>query len=156
MDTAFRPEAIRERMKITLPDRLHRHQHGPLNNTIPQRGIPSGRSLPLFSGYKPVWLAGAGNDPGEDFLLGLCNSAGSPACGFALFTPSTPGVCAPFDERMSRAASASHSGRVIRRRSRSVRRDGSVAAHVSGLRCISLIIKGLHLIESVNSRCRYI
>lgn len=55
-------------MKITLPDRLHRHQHGPLNNTIPQRGIPSGRSLPLFSGYKPVWLAGAGNDPGEDFL----------------------------------------------------------------------------------------
>ncbi|GAA6537323.1 hypothetical protein HC457_23060 [Escherichia coli] len=25
-------------MKITLPYRLHRHQHGPLNNTIPQRG----------------------------------------------------------------------------------------------------------------------
>ncbi|EBV5086381.1 hypothetical protein DO659_24160 [Salmonella enterica subsp. enterica serovar Minnesota] len=37
MDTAFRPEAIRERMKITLPYRLHRHQHGPLNNTIPHR-----------------------------------------------------------------------------------------------------------------------
>ncbi|SLV57374.1 Uncharacterised protein [Klebsiella pneumoniae] len=38
MDTAFRPEAIRECMKITLPDRLHRHQHGPLNNTITQCG----------------------------------------------------------------------------------------------------------------------
>jgi len=38
MDATFRPEAILERMKITLPDRLHRHQHCPLNNTIPLRG----------------------------------------------------------------------------------------------------------------------
>lgn len=31
-------ELLRERMKITLLDGLHCHQHGPLNNTIPQRG----------------------------------------------------------------------------------------------------------------------
>ena len=38
MDTSFRPEAVRKRMKITFPDRLHCHQHCPLNDTITQRG----------------------------------------------------------------------------------------------------------------------
>jgi len=38
VDTAFRPETIRERMKLTLPNGLHGHQHSPLNNTISQSG----------------------------------------------------------------------------------------------------------------------
>lgn len=39
MDTTFRPEDIRERMKIILPYRLHHHQHDPLNNTFPKRPL---------------------------------------------------------------------------------------------------------------------
>ncbi|EFN4390378.1 hypothetical protein FQH81_11440 [Escherichia coli] len=31
-----------------------------------------------------------------------------------------------------------------------------MAAHVASLRCISLIIKGLHLVRSVNSRRKHI
>src|SRR6185312_13762845 len=31
-----RSEAVRSRMEITLPDRLHRHQHCPLHDPVPQ------------------------------------------------------------------------------------------------------------------------
>lgn len=79
----------------------------------------------------------------EKFFAESCNSAGSLACSFALLTPSMPGVCAPFDEGVIRAASASHSDCVIRRSSRSIRLDGPVAANVASLRCISLIMNNL-------------
>src|SRR5215467_15017039 len=59
-----------------------------------------------------------------------------------------PGVRAPLDARTIRAASASHSRLAISRRSRSNLRFGSLSAHVASLCCISLIIKGLHLVRS--------
>lgn len=60
-----------------------------------------------------------------------------------------PGVRAPLDARTIRAASASHSRLAISRRWRSNLRFGSLPAHVASLCCISLIIKGLHLIGQV-------
>jgi len=59
-----------------------------------------------------------------------------------------PGVRAPLDARTIRPASASHSRLAISRRRRSNLRFGSLSAHVASLCCISLIIKGLHLIRS--------
>src|SRR5262249_60168219 len=59
-----------------------------------------------------------------------------------------PGVRAPLDARTIRAASASHSRLATSRMSRSNLRFGSLLAHVASLCCISLIIKGLHLVRS--------
>src|SRR4249920_276201 len=36
MNTAFRAEAIGTGVKVALPDRLHGHQHRPLDNTVQQ------------------------------------------------------------------------------------------------------------------------
>ena len=59
-----------------------------------------------------------------------------------------PGVWAPLDANTTRAASASHARLAMSRRRRSNLRFGSLSAHVASLCCISLIIKGLHLIRS--------
>jgi len=70
------------------------------------------------------------------------------ASNVALPTPSTPGVCAPLENRVIRAASANQPGCAIRRNKRSTRRVGSAVVHVASLHCISLIIKGLHPVRS--------
>src|SRR5690606_41300260 len=67
-----------------------------------------------------------------------------------------PGVRAPLDARTIRAASASHSRSAMSRKRRSNRRFGPALAHVASLCCISLIIKGLHLIWSGNLHSRQI
>ncbi len=74
----------------------------------------------------------------------------------SLIIPSMPGVRAPLDARTIRAASASHSRSVTSRRRRSNRRFGSLSAHVASLCCISLIIKGLHLVWSGNLHSKQI
>jgi len=59
-----------------------------------------------------------------------------------------PGVCAPDDANTIRAASASQSRLAMSLKRRSNRRVRSSLAHVASLCCISLIIKGLHLVWS--------
>lgn len=66
-----------------------------------------------------------------------------------LVIPSTPGVLEPA-EAVRRAASSSQVILAINRNKRSIRRNLSVAVHIANLRCISQIIKGLHLVRSVN------
>ncbi|CAH1660964.1 hypothetical protein CHELA1G11_60033 [Hyphomicrobiales bacterium] len=72
------------------------------------------------------------------------------SCRRRLSIPSMPGVRAPLDARTIRAASASHFRSAMSRRRRSNRRFGSLSAHAASLCCISLIIKGLHLVWSGN------
>ena len=38
VNAAFGSEAVGKPMKIAFPDRLHRHQHRPLHDSIPQTG----------------------------------------------------------------------------------------------------------------------
>lgn len=68
------------------------------------------------------------------------------ACSLCLSILSMPGVRAPLDAIAIRAASASHSRVAISRRSQSNRRFESLSAHIASSYCISLIIKGLHLV----------
>ncbi len=56
-----------------------------------------------------------------------------------------PGVLAPLDARVIRAASCNHDRSAIILRRRWNRRSLSSEDHVANLLCISLIIKGLHL-----------
>ncbi len=65
-----------------------------------------------------------------------------------LSTPSMPGVLAPRDASVIRAASCSHDRSAITLRRRSNRRSRSSEDHLASLLCISLIIKGLHLMVS--------
>jgi hypothetical protein len=62
-----------------------------------------------------------------------------------LSTPSTPGVRAPLDASVMRAASLSQFLSAISLRRRSNLRSLFSVDHVASLLCISLIIKGLHL-----------
>ena len=62
-----------------------------------------------------------------------------------LSTPSMPGVPAPPDASVIRAASASHDRSAMILSRRSSLRCRSAVDHVASLHCISLIIKGLHL-----------
>src|SRR5258708_6294479 len=51
MNTTGRSEAIRSRMEIALPYRLHRHQHGPLYDPIPQARNAERPELAIRFGY---------------------------------------------------------------------------------------------------------
>ena len=62
-----------------------------------------------------------------------------------LSRPSTPGVRAPLDASVMRAAPLSQFLSAISLRRRSNLRSLSFVDHVASLLCISLIIKGLHL-----------
>ena len=64
----------------------------------------------------------------------------------AVSTPSTPGVRAPLDASVMRAASASHARSAISLRRRSNVRSVFSVDHIASLRGLALIIKGLHLI----------
>jgi hypothetical protein len=62
-----------------------------------------------------------------------------------VYIPSMPGVFAPLDARVTRAASCQQDRLAIILRRRSNFRPSSAEDHVASLPCISLIIKGLHL-----------
>lgn len=57
----------------------------------------------------------------QAFTADLEQMAASLTCSIALSTPSTPGVRAPFDDRVIRAASTNQSGCAIKRSNRSTR-----------------------------------
>ena len=74
---------------------------------------------------------------------------GQPASPLLVYSVNDPGCWAPLDASTIRAASASHLMSAI---SRSKTIEPAVlrrlSAHVASLCCISLIIKGLHLVRS--------
>ena len=59
VDAAFGSEAVGKPMKIALPDRLHRHQHCPLHDPVPQTRDTQRPQLCLVARfgdiYSPCW-----------------------------------------------------------------------------------------------------
>ena len=109
------------------------------------QGSCSGLSLPFAFGMY-TRRAGSGlYEPANSSSRIVASSCWRFASIMRLSTPSTPGVRAPLDASVMRAASLSQSLSAISLRSRSNLRSLFSVDHVASLLCISLIIKGLHL-----------
>ncbi|SIT79200.1 hypothetical protein SAMN04487768_0185 [Burkholderia sp. b13] len=114
--------------------------------------MPSGLSLPFTFGMY-TRRAGSGlYDPASSSSRILASSCWRFASNVRLSTPSTPGVRAPLDTSVMRAASLSQSLSAISLRSRLNLRSLFSVDHVASLLCISLIIKGLHLTTTASLR----
>jgi hypothetical protein len=110
-----------------------------------RHGMPSGLSLPFAFGMY-TRRAGSGlYEPASNSSRIVDSSCWRFASIMRRSTPSTPGVRAPLDASVIRAASLSQSLSAISLRSRSNLRSLFSVDHVASLLCISLIIKGLHL-----------
>ena len=107
--------------------------------------VPRTEKLPVIVRIWP--FDGPAHGQGQEVRALLTLNALGPKPG-PPSNPSRPGVPEPLDVSTIRAASASQFLSVMSLSNRSNRRVGSAVAHVASLCCISLIIKGLHLIGS--------
>ena len=123
----------------------HRQTGGGRQQPSRRLGMPSGLSLPFAFGMY-TRRAGIGlYEPANSSSRIVASSSWRCASIMRLSTPSTPGVRAPLDASVIRAASLSHALSATSLRSRSNLRPLSSVDHAGSLLCISLIIKGVHL-----------
>lgn len=144
MNTAFGTEAVGTRVEVALPDRLHGHQHRPLDDAVQQdRYAQLAVGLRDMDSLDRRWAASAVQQRhAQPIQMALQNSSKSS------LVHSVKSWCIGALRRQDSSGRLSKPIPVGDEPEQSIKPAGLIGrAHVASLCCISLIIKGLHLIR---------